>query len=73
MSFLILRLEKSENDVVSRAAEFIAKLNVTHPSTVYTINRTGGKLVFPGKTVDADLCPVCQMYVFSSLRSGYLP
>lgn len=39
---------------------FIAGLNVTHPSTVTTINKTGDKLCFVGET-DGPLCPVCQL------------
>ncbi|OXG21006.1 cytoplasmic tRNA 2-thiolation protein 2 [Cryptococcus neoformans Tu401-1] len=42
---------------------FIAGLGASHPATVSTINRTGGKLVFPGKEEDRPYCPVCQMPV----------
>ncbi|WVQ71062.1 hypothetical protein IAR50_000587 [Cryptococcus sp. DSM 104548] len=41
--------------------QFIAALSVTHPSTVSTINRTGDKLVFPGKEEERPYCPVCQL------------
>ncbi|ODO11853.1 hypothetical protein I350_00637 [Cryptococcus amylolentus CBS 6273] len=41
--------------------QFIAGLSVTHPSTVSTINRTGDKLVFPGKEEERPHCPVCQL------------
>ncbi|EAL21965.1 hypothetical protein CNBC1050 [Cryptococcus deneoformans B-3501A] len=42
---------------------FIAGLGASHPATVSTINRTGAKLVFPGKEEDRPYCPVCQMPV----------
>ncbi|KIR30573.1 cytoplasmic tRNA 2-thiolation protein 2 [Cryptococcus deuterogattii LA55] len=40
---------------------FIAGLGASHPATVSTINRTGGKLVFSGKEEDRPYCPVCQI------------
>lgn len=45
---------------------FIANLDVSHPSTVHTINRTGEKLVFGGRGEGAQeevACPVCEMSV----------
>jgi cytoplasmic tRNA 2-thiolation protein 2 len=45
-----------------RAQGFIAGLNVSHPSTVSTINKTGDKLVFAGgEEISSGLCPLCQM------------
>jgi cytoplasmic tRNA 2-thiolation protein 2 len=41
---------------------FIAGLNVTHPATVSTINKTGDKLVFAGgRDIREKLCPLCEM------------
>ncbi|KAL1405126.1 Cytoplasmic tRNA 2-thiolation protein 2 [Vanrija albida] len=45
---------------------FIAGLNVSHPSTVTTINKTGDKLCFVGDANSAPLCPVCQLPVDAS-------
>ncbi|KAL7422824.1 Cytoplasmic tRNA 2-thiolation protein 2 [Cryptotrichosporon argae] len=45
--------------------DFIAGLDVSHPSTVSTINRTGDKLVFAGRAGGL-ACPVCQMPVDDS-------
>lgn len=43
-------------------AGFIATLNVSHPSTVNTINRTGNKLQFAGTAAAGTArCPVCAM------------
>lgn len=42
---------------------FIARLDVTHPSTVSTINKTGEKLRFSGERSAQSRCPACDAQV----------
>lgn len=63
-------VERESTELITRDAdtpEFIASLDVSHPATVSTINRTGVKLVFPGGPTRDKLCPFCQMWASSHL------
>ncbi|RSH92739.1 hypothetical protein EHS25_008185 [Saitozyma podzolica] len=55
---------KGVHTIESLTEAFIAGLDVTHPATVSTINKTGDKLVFNGDSPSLpgpeNCCPVCQ-------------